>query len=136
MRPPFKKILRGTAQVIYTLGVAVMVFYQVGEMLQDHAVNRSLRAISRLMDIRPDFARLVRGSATEKVAPDLVKTGELIMVQPGERIPLDGIVQAGKSVLDLSALSGEALPLLPLENYKACKFQIRANINANNELSS
>ncbi|MEW5919565.1 MAG: heavy metal translocating P-type ATPase [Bacillota bacterium] len=94
----------------YPEGVAVMVFYQLGELLQGHAVNRSRNAIRQLMDIRPDYARLVQGGGMKKVFPDLVKTGDLIMVQPGERIPLDGIVRTGTSVLDVSALTGESMP--------------------------
>lgn len=94
----------------YPEGVAVMVFYQAGELLQGHAVNRSRRSIEQLMDIRPDYAWLQENGQTRKVAPELVKTGDTIIVQPGERIPLDGTVMDGVSSLDLSALTGESLP--------------------------
>lgn len=94
----------------YPEGVAVMIFYQVGELLQDHAVNRSRNSIRRLMDIRPEFARLREGEKTSKVSPELVRAGELIMVQPGERVPLDGTIRAGSSVLDMAALTGESIP--------------------------
>jgi len=94
----------------YPEGVAVMVFYQVGELLQGHAVNRSRKSIEQLMDIRPEYAHLKEGGQTRKVAPGLVKTGDIIMVRPGERVPLDGIVLEGSSTMDLSALTGESLP--------------------------
>lgn len=94
----------------YPEGVAVMVFYQVGELLQGHAVSRSRRSIEELMNIRPDYAWRQENGQTSKVAPELVKTGELIIVRPGERIPLDGTVLDGSSSLDLSALTGEPLP--------------------------
>ncbi len=90
--------------------VAVMVFYRIGEMLQAGAVGRSRKSIERLMDIRPDYANLKEGEQTRKVSPEQVKPGAIIIVCPGERIPLDGIVVEGGSALDLSALTGESLP--------------------------
>ena len=94
----------------YAEGVAVMLFYQVGELFQHLAVNRSRKSISALMDIRPDFANLKIGDETRKVAPEEVKIGDLILVKPGEKLPLDGRVIEGISALDTSALTGEALP--------------------------
>ncbi|HWQ75258.1 MAG TPA: heavy metal translocating P-type ATPase, partial [Syntrophomonas sp.] len=94
----------------YPEGVAVMLFYQVGELLQDLAVNRSRKSISTLMDIRPDYANLKIGEAIRKVTPEEVGIGDLIVVTPGEKIPLDGKVADGKSSLDTSALTGESLP--------------------------
>ena len=94
----------------YPEGVAVMVFYQIGELLQGHAVNRSRGSIRKLMDIRPEFANIVEAGDTQKVSPHLVKAGDIIMVRPGERVPLDGRVIKGASFLDLSALTGESVP--------------------------
>jgi Zn2+/Cd2+-exporting ATPase len=94
----------------YPEGVAVMVFYQLGEALQDGAVDRSRRSIKALMDIRPDYANLKDGEQTIKVSPEQVQTGAVILVRPGERVPLDGMVIEGDSTLDLSALTGESLP--------------------------
>jgi len=94
----------------YPEGVAVMLFYQVGEAFQDLAVGRSRRAITALMDIRPDYANLQSGGEWVKVAPEEVKTGDTILVKPGEKIPLDGQVIEGSSSLDTSALTGESLP--------------------------
>ncbi len=94
----------------YPEGVAVMVFYQIGELLQDSAVNRSRKSIEQLMDIRPDYANLREGELTRQVLPEEVKPGATIIVRPGERIPLDGIILDGESTLDLSALTGESLP--------------------------
>ncbi len=94
----------------YPEGVAVMVFYRAGEMLQDHAVNRSRSSIEKLIDIRPDYAHLRDGEKTRKVSPEDVKVGEMIMVCPGERVPLDGVIVKGTSTLDVSALTGESLP--------------------------
>lgn len=94
----------------YPEGVAVMLFYQAGELLQDIAVNRSRKSISALMDIRPDYANLKVGDEIRKVTPEEVGIGDLIVVKPGEKIPLDGKVVEGKSSLDTSALTGESLP--------------------------
>lgn len=94
----------------YPEGVAVMLFYQVGEAFQRLAVNRSRKSISSLMDIRPDFANLKIGNEIRKVTPDEVGIGDLIVVKPGEKIPLDGCIVEGRSTLDTSALTGESLP--------------------------
>jgi Cd2+/Zn2+-exporting ATPase len=94
----------------YPEGVAVMLFYQVGEAFQSYAVAKSRRSIASLMDIRPDYANLVRGDAVEKVNPEDVRIGETILVRPGEKIPLDGVVLEGRSTLNTSALTGESLP--------------------------
>ncbi len=94
----------------YPEGVAVMVFYQVGDFLQESAVGRSRRSIEQLMNIRPDYANLREGELTRKVSPEQVESGALIIIYPGERIPLDGTVVEGASSLDLSALTGESLP--------------------------
>lgn len=91
-------------------GVAVMLFYQIGEMFQDMAVNRSRKSISALMDIRPDYANLKLGDDVERVSPEEVEAGDIILVKPGERIPLDGVVIDGKSMVDTSTLTGESLP--------------------------
>ncbi|MDR0862262.1 MAG: cadmium-translocating P-type ATPase [Oscillospiraceae bacterium] len=91
-------------------GCAVMLFYQVGELCQDFAVTRSRRSIRALMDIRPDRANLKVGSELKVVAPQDVEVGQLIVVKPGERVPLDGVVTDGTSALDTSALTGESLP--------------------------
>lgn len=91
-------------------GVAVMLFYQVGEFFQDYAVNRSRKSITALMDIRPDFANIKIGSEIKRVAPEEVEVGSIIVVKPGERIPLDGNVIEGKSRVDTSALTGESVP--------------------------
>ena len=94
----------------YPEGVAVMLFYQVGEFFQNMAVNRSRKSIADLMDIRPDYANLKVGNELKKVAPDDVKIGEFIVVKPGEKIPLDGSIVAGMSMVDTSALTGESVP--------------------------
>lgn len=94
----------------YPEGVAVMIFYQAGEYLQDHAVGRSRASIRELMDIRPDFARVKEDDQTITLSPEQVSVGAIISVQPGERIPLDGKIVSGSSTLDLSALTGESLP--------------------------
>ncbi len=94
----------------YPEGVAVMIFYQVGELLQGRAVERSRRSIRELMDIRPDYAHLRGREGTTKVSPHLVRAGDIIEVRPGERVPLDGSVLKGSTTLDLSALTGESLP--------------------------
>lgn len=90
--------------------VAVMLFYQVGELFQSYAVNKSRKSIWDLMNIRPDFANVERNSKIEKVNPKEVKIGEIIVVKPGEKIPLDGNIIEGKTTLDTKALTGEALP--------------------------
>lgn len=94
----------------YPEGVAVMIFYQVGEMFQDIAVNRSRKSITGLMDIRPDFANLKIGDEIKKVSPEEVSIGSIIVVKPGEKVPLDGKVIEGNSMVDTSALTGESVP--------------------------
>lgn len=94
----------------YPEAVVVMLFYQVGELFQTYAVNRSRKNITELMDIRPDFANVRRNGEEEEVDPDEVAVGELIVVKPGERIPLDGVIIKGNSSLDTMALTGESVP--------------------------
>ena len=90
--------------------VAVMLFYQIGELFQNYAVDKSRKSIASLMDIRPDYANLYRNEKEEKVSPYEVKIGETIIVKPGEKIPLDGIIFEGKTTLDTKALTGESMP--------------------------
>lgn len=128
----FKNILRGQVfdenflMAIATIGafaigefpegVAVMLFYEVGEMFQDYAVNKSRRSISDLMNIRPDFANLIGLDGEEKkVSPDSVNVGDTIVVRAGEKIPLDGVILSGEATLDVSALTGESMPKEVLE---------------------
>ena len=87
--------------------VAVMLFYQIGELFQDYAVDKSRKSISSLMEMKPDFANRKREEKIEKVSPEEVKIGEEIVVKPGEKVPLDGIILDGNSLLDTSALTGE-----------------------------
>jgi len=94
----------------YAEGVAVMLFYQVGELFQSYAVSKSRRSISGLMDIRPDYANVMREDGIVSVDPDEVAVGEVIVVKPGERVPLDGTILEGRSALNTSALTGESLP--------------------------
>ena len=94
----------------YPEAVFVMLFYQVGELFQSYAVGRSRQSISQLMEIRPDYANLERDGKAEKVDPDEVAVGDVIVVKPGERVPLDGVVLEGRSTLDTAALTGESLP--------------------------
>ena len=94
----------------YPEAVAVMLFYQVGELFQDIALSKSRRSIAELMDIRPDYANLVTENGTQKVAPEAIKVGDLILVRPGEKVPLDGKVVEGTSAMDTSALTGESVP--------------------------
>ena len=91
-------------------GVAVMLFYQVGEWFQSYAVSKSRRSIASLMDIRPDYANVERNGKLEQVDPDEVQIGDIIVVKPGERVPLDGKIIKGTSALDTSALTGESMP--------------------------
>ncbi|NFI09202.1 cadmium-translocating P-type ATPase [Clostridium botulinum] len=93
----------------YPEAVAVMLFYEVGEFLQDKAVNKSRKSITSLMNIRPDYANLVRGEDIEVVSPEDISIDDIIMVKPGEKIPLDGIVVEGQSFVDTSAITGESL---------------------------
>ncbi|MBS5724883.1 MAG: cadmium-translocating P-type ATPase [Clostridiales bacterium] len=94
----------------YTEAIAVMLFYQIGEWFQSYAVGKSRRNISELMDIRPDYANVERNGTLEKVDPDEVGIGSVIVVQPGEKVPIDGVVMEGTSSLNTSALTGESLP--------------------------
>lgn len=94
----------------YPEGVAVMLFYLLGELFQDMAVGHSRKSISALMDIRPDYANLKTAAGFKKVAPEDVKIGDVIMVKPGEKIPLDGVVLEGTSMADTAALTGESMP--------------------------
>ncbi len=94
----------------YKEGVAVMLFYQIGELFQSYAVGKSRKNISELMDIRPDYANIERDGKIEKVDPDEVATGTVIIVQPGEKVPIDGIIIEGNTTLNTSALTGESLP--------------------------
>lgn len=94
----------------YLEAVAVMLFYQVGELFQSYAVGKSRRSIADLMNIRPDYANIERNGRLEQVDPQSVRTGSEIIVQPGGRIPIDGIVASGISTLNTSALTGESLP--------------------------
>lgn len=94
----------------YPEGVAVMLFYQLGELLQGIAVNNSRKSIVSLMDIRPDYANIKVGEGIKKVSPEKIKVGEIIVVKPGEKVPLDGKIVKGASTFDTSALTGESLP--------------------------
>ena len=94
----------------YPEGIAVMLFYQVGELFQSYAVDKSRRSIADAMDIRPDYANVKRGDEVIKVDPDEVQIGDIIVIKPGERVPLDGKVIEGNSMVDTSALTGESVP--------------------------
>ncbi len=94
----------------YSEGVAVMLFYQIGELFQSYAVGKSRRNISELMDIRPDYANIEQDGKLEQVDPDEVEIGTVIIVQPGEKVPIDGVVVEGTSTLNTSALTGESVP--------------------------
>ena len=94
----------------YVEGIAVMLFYQIGELFQSYAVGKSRRNISALMDIRPDYANIEQDGKLEQVDPDEVAVGSVIVVQPGEKVPLDGVVVGGSASLNTSALTGESLP--------------------------
>ncbi len=94
----------------YVEGISVMLFYQIGELFQSYAVGKSRRNISALMDIRPDYANIEKDGKLEQVDPDEVTVGSIIVVQPGEKVPLDGVVVSGNSTLNTSALTGESLP--------------------------
>ena len=107
--------------------VAVMLFYQVGELFQSYAVDKSRKSISSLMDIRPDYANVERNGELQKVDPDDVKIGEIIVVKPGEKVPLDGNVVKGKSSLDTKALTGESLPRNAAEGEEVLSGSINLN---------
>ncbi|APT75526.1 ATPase [Marinitoga sp. 1137] len=128
----FKNIIRGNIfdenflMSVATIGafsigefpeaVGVMVFYEIGELLQDMAVDNSKKSIKALLDIRPDYANLLKNGKEIKVSPEEVKKGDLIIVKPGERIPLDGFIVKGNSMVDTSALTGESVPRTIKEN--------------------
>ncbi|MCM1263299.1 MAG: heavy metal translocating P-type ATPase, partial [Butyrivibrio sp.] len=94
----------------YSEGVAVMLFYQIGELFQSYAVGKSRSNITALMDIRPDYANIEKGGEIEQVSPEEVKIGDTIVVSPGEKIPLDGVIIEGNSTINTSALTGESIP--------------------------
>ena len=94
----------------YPEALAVMLFYQIGELFQSYAVDKSRKSIASLMDIRPDYANLKKEDQIVKVDPDQVQLGDLIIIKPGEKVPLDGNVIDGSSMLDTSALTGVSLP--------------------------
>lgn len=94
----------------YSEAVAVMLFYQIGELFQSYAVGKSRRNISDLMDIRPDYANIEKNGGMERIDPDEVETGSIIVVQPGEKVPIDGIIVEGSSTLNTGALTGESVP--------------------------
>ena len=143
VKKAFRNIIRGKVfdenflMTVATLGafaigefpeaVAVMLFYQIGELFQSYAVDKSRKSISSLMDIRPDFANVQRNGTIEKVDPDDVKIGEIIVVKPGEKIPLDGYVVEGSSSLDTKALTGESLPLEIQEDDEVLSGSININ---------
>ena len=103
-------VLAVTGDGDYTEAIAVMLFYQVGEWFQSYAVGKSRRNISELMDIRPDYANVEQEGKLLQVDPDEVEIGTVIVVQPGEKVPIDGIVEEGNSSLNTSALTGESVP--------------------------
>ena len=90
--------------------VCVMLFYQIGELFQDYATKKSQKSIGDLMNIRPDYANLYQDNKIKKTIPSKVKKGDIIIVKPGEKIPLDGQIMEGESSLDVSSLTGEAIP--------------------------
>ena len=94
----------------YVEGIAVMLFYQIGELFQSYAVGKSRKNISALMDIRPDYANIEADGQLTQVDPDEVPVGSMIVVQPGEKVPLDGVIVEGTASLNTSALTGESLP--------------------------
>ena len=94
----------------YKEGVAVMLFYQIGELFQSYAVGKSRRNITELLDIRPDYANIEKDGELEQVDPDEVEVGTVIVVQPGEKVPIDGVIEEGSSTLNTSALTGESVP--------------------------
>lgn len=107
--------------------VAVMLFYQVGELFQDYAVDKSRESISKLMDIRPDYANVLRDGIESKINPDEVKIGETIIIKPGEKVPLDGLIIEGETTLDTKALTGESLPIEVMTNDKILSGAINLN---------
>ncbi len=102
----------------YPEAVAVMLFYQIGELFEDYAVDKSRKSISELMDIRPDYANVIKNDKEEKISPYDVKIGDVIIVKPGEKVPLDGKIIDGSSMLDTKALTGESVPRVVKVNDK------------------
>lgn len=100
----------------YTEAVAVMLFYQVGELFQSYAVGKSRNSIAEMMDIRPDYANLKTENDIEKLSPEKIKIGDIIVIKPGERVPLDAVITSGSSQLDVMALTGESVPINVSEN--------------------
>lgn len=143
LKKALKKIMRGKAfdenflMSIATIGafaigefpeaVAVMLFYQIGELFQNYAVDKSRKSIASLMDIRPDYANVCRNEDVEKVDPDEVKIGEIILVKPGEKIPLDGKIVEGQTTLDTKALTGESVPRKVIEDEEVLSGSININ---------
>lgn len=143
LKKALKKIMRGKAfdenflMSIATIGafaigefpeaVAVMLFYQIGELFQNYAVDKSRKSIASLMDIRPDYANVCRNEDVEKVDPDEVKIGEIILVKPGEKIPLDGKIVEGQTTLDTKALTGESVPRKVIEGEEVLSGSININ---------
>ena len=111
----------------YVEGIAVMLFYQIGELFQSYAVGRSRKNISALMDIRPDYANIEQGGQLTQVDPDVVAVGSIIVVQPGEKVPLDGVVVEGTSSLNTSALTGESLPVEKAEGSEVIGGSVNEN---------
>lgn len=107
--------------------VAVMLFYQVGELFNDYAVNRSRKSITNLMDINPEYANVLRDGKEEQVEPDEVEMGEVIVIRPGEKVPLDGVVVKGSSSLDTKALTGESVPVEVAEGENIVSGSINLN---------
>ena len=110
--------------------VAVMLFYKIGELFQDYAVDKSRKSISELMNIKPEYANIEKNGTIEKVDPKTVKIGDIIVVKPGEKVPLDGIAIYGTSNLDTKALTGESLP----KNVKKNDEILSGTINLNSVL--
>ena len=95
----------------YPEAVAVMLFYEIGELFQSYAINKSRKSIADMMDIKPEYANVIRDNKSQKVDPDEVKIDEIIEIKPGERLPLDAIIVKGETTLDTSALTGESVPV-------------------------
>lgn len=107
--------------------VEVMLFYQVGELFSDYAVNRSRKSITELMDINPEYANLLKDGKEEQVDPDDVQVGDIIIIRPGEKVPLDGVIQKGSSSLDTKALTGESMPVEAAEGENIISGSININ---------
>lgn len=107
--------------------VAVMLFYQIGEFFQNYAINKSKKSIAELMDIRPEYANIIRNDKQEKISPSDVKIGEIIIIKPGEKVPLDGIVVEGNTLLDTKTLTGESMPREILEGSEVLSGCININ---------